>query len=63
MCLEYEFKTLRVYAPLTVTIPTPTEHVDFYTETSTTRVTEQSAPLDSPVTVGAGSPICVWPNC
>ena len=63
MCLEYEYKSLAAYSPLTITIPTPTEHVDFYTATSASRVSVQAAVLDSDVTSGPGSPTCAWPNC
>ena len=63
MCLEYEYKTLAVYSPLTIALPTPTEHVDFYTTTFASRVSVQAARLDSDVASGAGSPTCAWPNC
>ena len=63
MCLEYEYKTLRAYTPLTITISTPTEHVDLYPIMPTPQVTEPSAPSDNQMTAEAGYPTCAWPNC
>lgn len=63
MCLEYEYKTLRAYTPLTITTLTPMEHVDFYSITPTSQITEPSAPSDNHATAEAGHPTCAWPNC
>lgn len=60
MCLKYEYKTLRAYSPLTITISVVTENVEFYPTTSTSEIT---TPPDSHVTTAMGYSTCAWPNC